>query len=34
MSKSIIYRPRGYNLQTRTVTFQDKEKLLEKVGGS
>ena len=30
-NKSIIYRPGIYNLQTRTVTFSDQEKLLEKV---
>ena len=30
-SKSIIYRPGIYNLQTRTVTFPDQEKLIEKV---
>ena len=32
-NKSIIYRPDIYNLQTRTVTFPDQEKLLEKVDG-
>ena len=30
-NKSIIYRPEIYNLQTRTVTFLDQEKLLEKI---
>ena len=29
--KSIIYRPVIYNLQTRTSTFPDQEKLLEGV---
>ena len=29
-NKNIIYRPGIYNLHTRTVTFQDQEKLLEK----
>ena len=29
--KSIIYRPVIYNLQTRTSTFPDQEKLLERV---
>ena len=29
--KSILYRPDIYNLQTRTVTFPDQEKLLEKI---
>ena len=29
----ITYRPGVYNLQTRTVTFPDQEKLLEKVDG-
>ena len=29
--KNITYRPGIYNLQTRTSTFQDQEKLLEKV---
>ena len=29
-NKSIIYRPGIYNLQTRTLTFPDPEKLLEK----
>ena len=27
----MIYRPGIYNLQTRTLTFPDQEKLLEKV---
>ena len=31
--KSIIYRPGKYNLQTRTATFKDQERLLEKVDG-
>ena len=31
--KSIIYGPGIYNLQTRTVTFPDQEKLLGKVDG-
>ena len=26
-----IYRPAIYNLQTRTVTFPDQQKLLEKI---
>ena len=30
-NKSIIYRPDIYNLQTRTLTFPDQEKLLERV---
>ena len=30
-NKSIIYRPDIYNLQTRTSTFPDQEKLLERV---
>ena len=30
-NKSIIYRPGIYNLQTRTLTFPEQEKLLEKV---
>ena len=30
-NKSIIYRPDIYNLQTRTVTFPDQDKLLEKI---
>ena len=30
-NKTIIYRPGIYNLQIRTVTFSDQEKLLEKV---
>ena len=30
-NKSIIYRPNIYNLYTRTVTFPDQEKLLEKI---
>ena len=30
-NKSIIYRPDIYNLQTRTLTFPEQEKLLEKV---
>ena len=30
-NKSIIYRPGIYNLQTRTVTFPDQEKLRQKV---
>ena len=30
-NKSIIYRPGIYNLQTRTSTIQDQEKLLEGV---
>ena len=29
--KSILYRPDIYNLQTRTVTFPDQDKLLEKI---
>ena len=29
----MIYRPGIYNLQTRTVTYPDQEKLLEKVDG-
>ena len=32
-NKSIVYRPGIYNLQTKTVTFPDQEKLLEKVDG-
>ena len=32
-NKSIIYRPGINNLQTRTVTFLDQEKFLEKVCG-
>ena len=30
-NKTIIYRPGIYNLQIRTVTFPDQEKLLEKL---
>ena len=30
-NKSIIYRPDIYNLNTRTVTFPDQDKLLEKI---
>ena len=30
-NKSIIYRPGIYNLQTRTLTFLEQEKLLEKL---
>ena len=30
-SKRIIYRPGIYNLQTRTLTFPEQEKLLEKL---
>ena len=30
-NKCVIYRPGIYNLQTRTVTFPDQEKLLEKI---
>ena len=30
-NKSIIYRPGIYNLQTRTLTFPEQEKLLEKL---
>ena len=30
-SKSIIYRPGIYNLQARTLTFPEQEKLLEKL---
>ena len=30
-SKSVIYRPGIYNLQTRTLTFPEQEKLLEKL---
>ena len=32
-NKSIIYRTGIYNLQSRTVTFPDQEKLLKKVDG-
>ena len=32
-NKIIIYKPGMYNLQTRTVTFPDQEKLLEKEDG-
>ena len=32
-NKSTIYRPDISTLQTRTVTFLDQEKLLEKVDG-
>ena len=30
-NNSIIYRPGTYNLQTRTLSFPEQEKLLEKV---
>ena len=30
-NKSVIYRPDIYNLQTRTLTFPEQKKLLEKV---
>ena len=30
-NKTIIYRPGIYNLHTRTITFPDQEKLLEKI---
>ena len=30
-NKSILYRPGIYNLQTGTLTFPEKEKLLEKL---
>ena len=31
--RSIIYRPELHDLQTRTVSFPEQQKLIQKVGG-